>query len=142
MLLYAFLLVSDGRYAPDTVNRWAQTVLRERVHAEQLKEAWKPPRCDEWKDYNKVAGIYVFLERALSRRVADADLDTIGEAIQCWQGAGVADGLRKPEISRYINRPPLGPRKDKKTPAKARWRSWSVVRVAELVANRGDAQVI
>ena len=74
--------------------------------------------------------------------VRDADnLTTIAAAMQYWDGAGRFEGLKGDDLSNYFKRSLKGTSKSKKKPNEGppRWRSYSIVKVADLVLKHGVA---
>ena len=64
---------------------------------------------------------------------SDAELDWIGKAMQLWDGPGQRDDhMRKDEKLM-----PRGVGRDNKTKGPPRWRTWSIVLVADLIHTRG-----
>jgi hypothetical protein len=72
---------------------------------------------------------------------SDAELDWIGKAMQLWDGPGQRDDLRATSFRNHMRKDeklmPRGVGRDNKTKGPPRWRTWSIVLVADLIHTRG-----
>ena len=146
VLFMALLLVACD-LPDDGLQKWAQQVAADGPRAEALGVAWQPLTIDEHrtrgfegsKGKSKLWSPleYVFMKTVWSNTL----LDTIGAGVSLWHGDGCWGNLTHSELRQHLNRskPRLGVRPNKKDPAPPRWRTWSVVRVADLIDRRfGD----
>ena len=66
-------------------------------------------------------------------------MERLGINLQTWQGSGTVDSVRETHLSSYIYKPDkhrLGVKANRKDRAPDRWRTWSIVKVAELIERR------
>ena len=66
-------------------------------------------------------------------------MERLGINLQTWQGPGTVDSVRETHLSSYIYKPDkhrLGVKANRKDRAPDRWRTWSIVKVAELIERR------
>jgi hypothetical protein len=147
ILFFAFLLVYSADRAAD-LHCWATKVAAERENAEQLREQWTPPPLSGppggehgWAMANGVSALYEPMRRAYEgTQWPRPVLDLIGAAMQLWDGPGQHDDLRWQQLRNHLR---TGANKTIGIPAKPkgrappRWRTWSIVRVADLVKRRG-----
>ena len=143
MLFFAFLLVLTAKTASD-LDFWARRVLSERSEAEQLRAHWQPRNAEHggFDERNRVSKLYEPMKIAyLDTSWGDAELNWIGSAMQLWDGPGQRDELRSSQLRNHLRKDdkhvPRGVGKDSKTKGPPRWRTWSIVRVAELIHKRG-----
>ena len=139
VLFFALLIVSCAASVA-SLNEWAKKVLLEKSAAETGGAAWKAP-TEGWGKIGKLSKLFAPLDDAyLNTSWSDYDLDTIGAAMRFWDGAGRHDKITHVQLRTHLS---LGrdkklraARRDKKTEGALRWRSWTIVRVAELVYGR------
>ena len=143
-LLCCFLVVSKGFDKVSEMKAWAQRARRDLPRAEEIKSQWKPPESGElgWGVTGKISNIFLPLKRVFDEvQWESAELDAIGIAIQSWNGDEQFDHLRASHLRDYVKTQPIGIRKSKKESVKQaapRWRTWSVVTIADLIHRRGD----
>ena len=142
VLLYAFLVVSDGAISDKDADRWAKAVLDQRESARQHAGAWqrhlREHAVDGWENINNVPGLFSFLDDRVDRSLGDPTLDWIGEAIQRWD-RNVALGSR--QLRGHLTRA----KGSSKSGKPYRWRmwcrrscAWTIIHIAELVSERGQ----
>jgi hypothetical protein len=126
-----------------SLEEWARKVLHERPAAEAARAAWKAP-TEGWGKVGKLSKLFAPLDEAYLRTSwSEYELDTIGAAMRLWDGAGRHDKLWHTQLRTHLS---LGrdmklraARRDKKTEGPLRWRSWTIVNVAEIVLRHGVA---
>lgn len=103
VLFFALLILSSGERA-DTLDDWADTVLRpnEASYLSEGAAAWKIPA--EWKGLrNQKAPIMnIVLEAYDASRDAD-ELNRIGAALQAWRGKGQCSGLEQHHLRQHFS---------------------------------------
>jgi hypothetical protein len=142
MLFFALLLISCAASVA-SLEEWARKVLREKPAAESARAAWKAP-TEGWGKVGKLSKLFAPLDDAyMNTSWTDYELDTIGAAMRLWDGAGRHDKLTHTQLRTHLS---LGrdlklraARRDKKMGGPLRWRSWTIVNVAELVLRHGVA---
>ena len=141
VLLWALMLCVTHVGALKTLEEWARAVMLEAPQAHELGCKWVPS-SESWpRGKFNVPCIYdplVYAHQKVSW--PEPTLDAIGLAMQAWRGNGHVDGLRGSLLKNYIHKPPIAIRpsiKDNKP--RPRYRSWAVVRVAQLLLKRGVA---
>ena len=141
MLFCAFTIAAKGFDTAKEANQWAGKVWLDRSAAFQLKSEWKPAVGGEagWGEVKKCSTSALFnpMKRALKATWHEHELEAIGIQMQLWRGDGQFDGVRKGQLKEYIKKQPLGVQLSKKTEPLPRWRTWSIVRIAEVVLKRG-----
>ena len=143
VLFYAFLLIWTAKHAGD-LDFWARRVLHERVEAETLKNKWRPRTAAQggFSETNRVSDLFDPMRLAYCDNAwSDAELDWIGKAMQLWDGPGQRDDLRATSFRNHMRKDeklmPRGVGRDNKTKGPPRWRTWSIVLVADLIHTRG-----
>lgn len=140
ILFFGFLLAQHSGLSAGDLRRWATQVVADRPRAQELGAAWKPltendgengfakegPRSELWEPVKKA-----LVEHSWSK----PELGKIADAMSTWNGEGCYGGLNHEHLYQYFNKskPKLGLRPNKKDPAPPRWRTWSIVLVADLV---------
>ena len=134
-VLFECFLLAAGPLSLSELKEWARHVLADRERAEQLGTAWRPLSIEQggWATTNGVSVLfsplaYVFREMLWT----DELLGRIGEAMQMWNGQGQFDDLDAGALkrARYALGARINPKKKGNTP---RWRTHSVMKVAEVV---------
>ena len=134
-VLFECLLLAASPLSLSELKEWARHVLADRERAEELGTAWRPLSIEQggWATTNGVSVLfsplaYVFREMLWT----DELLGRIGEAMQMWNGLGQFDDLDAGALkrARYALGARINPKKKGSTP---RWRTHSVMKVAEVV---------
>ena len=141
VLLWAFMLCVTHVGAVKKLETWAKSAILAAPEAEAHTAAWVPSE-EKWpKGQYQVSSIFDPLMHAY-QRVAwpEPALDAIGLAMQAWRSDGFVNGLTGQLLKHYIAKPPLGPRRQgSKRDPPPRYRSWAIVRVAQLLLSHGAA---
>lgn len=140
VLLWALLAVRNAeRYGK--LDTWAREACSEYSAATVLKEQWKPP--DRFGKYKQVSAIFAPIVDVMDRTWGEAELATIGTAMRAasWH-AGQHDNLDWRRLSDHINGKRRGVRPPgSKREGPQRWRTWSIVLVADTVKRHRKALV-
>ena len=102
----------------------------------ELKSQWKPLEAAWGPPKKGISPLFEPMQRAFGAKWHHAELDSIGIAMQYWRGAGQHDSLRESHFRDYIKAQPIRVRKSQKVSvrdAPPRWRTWSIVHIADLV---------
>ena len=135
-LLEAFMLVMKGFDSAKAGHDWAGKVRQDAAGAVELKSQWKPLEATWGPPKKGTSPLFEPMQRAFGAKWHHAELDSIGIAMQYWRGAGQHDSLRESQFRDYIKAQPIGVRKSQKVSvrdAPPRWRTWSIVHIADLV---------
>lgn len=138
MLFLAFLIARSPLPVAEQ-HSWAQNVLREKAQAEEQRALWKAPTDGVWCKKNGVSTLFAPMEKAYRHTSWPHEvLDEIGASMSLWEGPGRHDDPRWSPLLNHL-RQEKGVKinkKDKTGPP--RWRTWAIVRVAELVYRHGQ----
>ena len=139
VLLSTLLLLSAGNSVA-SLKEWARKVRNDSKRAHELGGSWKPLThgADEFGMTNGSSLLYEPLKAAYTgTRWQEPLLDEIGIVLQLWDGPGSFDGkISGKDVSNYISRTKkelLAAKVKSKDRPPPRWKSWTVVLVAELV---------
>ena len=141
VLFFAFLLCAHCN-SVEELEAWAKKVVLEKTAAEELQEHWRPleEKLGGFPLSNRASTLFSPMESAYKYPWSEPTLDRIGLAMQAWRGDGQCDGLLASHLRNHTKRKEkdtlLGKRSGKRAGPR-RWKTWSIVRVAELVRTRG-----
>ena len=139
ILFFAFLLCMDAGNVAD-LQAWAKKVASYSIDVELQGVQWLPPVAD-WPLHNKTSTLFARMESAF-HNVRDAvRLGVIATAMCFWDGEGRHDDLDSSHLSNYFKRKlrALSRNRKKSNEGPKRWRSYSIVYVAELIHRHGVA---
>lgn len=138
VLFFAFLLSMNAQSVAG-LQEWAKKVHSHLPMAETLNVQWQPPES-EWPLFNKTSTLFSPMESAFKNVRNIDDLDAVAAAMRHWDGPGRCDGLDGKKLSHYLHRDLRAMGKSTKKPkGPPRWRSFSIVYVAELIHKQGVA---
>ena len=132
ILFWSLLLIRSAKTQGE-LDKWARDVHVEFSAAGTLKEDWKPP--DTFGKYQQVSAIFAPMVDAMNATWDQAELTAIGTAMRAatWHD-GQHDELDWQRLRDYLKAKPRGVRPTKaKKEGPPRWRTWSIVHVADTI---------
>ena len=138
MLFYALLLIVYNEGHVRALNEWATKVKAKKSAAEEQRHDWQPKV--DWGSFDKVSKLFDPMGAAFKGVRGSDNLATIAAAMKLWDGEGRTDELDALNLSHYFHRDIHTVRKTRsKRDGPPRWRSWSIVHMAEFVLKHGVA---
>ena len=134
VLFYAILAIRI--LGAEELGMWASKVLLERSVAEEKQARWQP--LPHWGMYGHTSKVFKPLDVAFRSIWTREQLAAMALTIQQWDGPGACARIRGEHLRTYIQRRPQAPKSGKST-ASLRWRSWTVIWVADLIQRCGDS---
>ena len=140
VLFWSLLLVRNAA-SYGALDKWAKDAHVEYAAAVEAAEQWKPP--DRFGKYQQVSAIFQPMVDAMNVSWGQQDLTAIGTAMRAatWHD-GQHDDLDSRRLNDHINgkrrgvRPPSSKRE-----GPPRWRTWSIVLVADTIKKHRKALV-